>query len=252
MTPTQGRSQQQPADINHYQNTMMNLVYNVCSIVTMPIEMLLRPTFGSQYCPPTIQFFTSVMMTLLPLFSGIADGFSHMLPFMGFAHLTGMFGIATLSKLYFAGAFIHGFRIWRLMIHMEKEKISYYEGAALPIFRILPGSFFTVRIIYEPLFVLIVTLVLQNFFILQASAVHYLVIAAIMLAMKEYVSWFKSWQELRAIMDAAAAGPIIAKIIDNTATDDEYAQIHVARLSKNLPDGFRQSAADRMGRSFSA
>jgi hypothetical protein len=251
MTPMQGRPQQPPADINHYQNTMMNLVYNVCSIVTLPLEMLLRPQYGTRYCPPTIQFFTSVMMTLLPVLSGMADSFSHMLPFMGFTRLTGMFGIGTLSKLYFAGSFIQGFRIWRLMMSPQREKISHYEGAALPIFRVLPGSFFTVRIIYEPLFVLVMTLVLQNFFILQDSAVHYLVIAAVMLAMKEYVAWFKSWEALRDIMDAANTGPIIAKIVDNTATDDEYAQIHVASLPKDLSNEFRQSTADRLKRIFS-
>lgn len=35
------------------------------------------------------------------------------------------------------------------MIHMEREKHSLYEGPPLPFFRIIPGTFWMVRIIYE-------------------------------------------------------------------------------------------------------
>ncbi len=38
----------------------MNLVYNVCSIVTCPVEMALRPQYGSRYFPPIIMFFSAV------------------------------------------------------------------------------------------------------------------------------------------------------------------------------------------------
>jgi hypothetical protein len=145
MMPSQ-QSQQSPMDINRFQDGMINVVYNVCTIVTMPVEMVLRPQYGSRYFPPVIMFFTAVLMILLPVLSELAEGIGRMMPFMRFRGAVGLFGIGTFSKLYFLGSFIHGLRIWRRMIHMEREKHSVYEGPPLPIFRIIPGTFWMVRI----------------------------------------------------------------------------------------------------------
>lgn len=93
MMPTQGQGQQPPANINQFQDTMMNVVYNVCSIVTLPVEMALRPQYGSRYFPPVILFFSAVMMMVLPVLSEMASGFSRMLPFGGFQMESGMFGM---------------------------------------------------------------------------------------------------------------------------------------------------------------
>ena len=246
MMPSQRMNQQSPTDINHYQDMALNLVYNICSIVCAPVEMLLRPQYGTRYFPPIITALTAAMMMLLPLFSSIAD----MLPFGRFHGIAGLYGIGTLSKLYFTGGFIHGFRIWRRMIHIEREKNSLYEGPPLPIFNMLPGSFWIVRIIYEPIFVIIVALVLSNFFILQSSAVHYLIFAAIMLAMKQYCAWYMQWQFLRELMDMRNAGPIIAKIVDNTVSDDELATIHLASIPKNIPEDLRRDTALHIARAF--
>jgi hypothetical protein len=251
MNAPQGQSQQ-PMDINRFQDGMMNVVYNVCSIVTTPVEMVLRPQYGSRYFAPVIMFFTAVMMLLLPVLSSLAEGMGRMMPFMRFQGSVGLFGIGTFSKLYFLGSFIHGFRIWRRMIHMEREKYSPYEGPPLPIFRIIPGSFWMVRIIYEPVFVFTLSLVLPNFFILQPSAAHYLMLAAFLLAMKQYVAWYMQWQFLRGLMDMRNAGPIIAKLVDNTASEDDLAAIHLASLPKNLPEDLRRDTALHIARAFSA
>jgi len=251
MIPTQGSSQQSPMDIHSFEKAMMNVVYNVCSIVTMPVEMVLRPQYGSQYCPPVIMVFTAVMMIVLPVFSAMADGFSRMLPFARFHGTIGFFGIGTLSKLYFMGSFVHGLRIWTRMVKMERESISTSEGPALPIFRILPGGWWVVRIIWEPLFVFTLSLVLPNFFILQSSAAHYLMLAALALAMKQYTAWYMQWKFLRDLLDARNAGPIIAKIVDNTATEDELATIHLASIPKDIPDDLRRDTASHIARAFS-
>ena len=138
------------------------------------------------------------------------------------------------------------------MIHMEREKYSVYEGPPLPIFRILPGSFWLVRIVYEPVFVFMLSLVLPNFFILQPSAANYLMFAAVMLAMKQYVAWYMQWQFLRELMDMRNAGPIIAKIVDNSASEDELATIHLASIPKDIPDDLRRDTASHIARAFSA
>ena len=250
MTP-QATPQQSPMDINHLQNGMINLVYNFCSIFTTPVEMALRPFYGSRYFPPVIHFFSAVLMILLPVLSSLAEGFSHMVPFLRFQQAMGLYGIGSLSRWFFLGSFIHGVRIWRRMIHMEKEQHSLYEGPPLPIFRLMPGSFWLVRIVWEPLFVFILALELPNFFILQPSAAHYLEFAAAMLAMKQYVRWYMQWQFLRGLMDMRNAGPIIAKIVDNTATEDELATIHLASIPKDIPDDLRRGTASHIARAFS-
>ena len=252
MMPTQNQSPQSGANINQFQDTMMNLVYNVCSIVTCPIEMALRPQYGSRYFPPIITFFSAAMMIVLPIFFQLAEGFSHMIPFARFQPPSGMFGIGTLSRLFFLGSMLHGLRIWRRMLHMEREENSVYEGPPLPIFRIIPGSFWMVRIIYEPVFVFALSVVLPNFFILQSPAAHYLMLAALMLAMKNYVAWYRQWEFLRNMMDLRFAGPRIAKLVDNQATEDDLAPIHLASFPKNLPEDVRQAAASHIARAFSA
>lgn len=247
MTPNQSQG---PMDINHFQNGALNLVYNVCSIACCPVEMALRPQYGSRYFPPIILMFSAAMMIALPIFSELAETFGRMVPFMRFRGDAGMFGITTLSRLFFLGAFVHGLRVWRRMVHMDREEHSQFEGPPLPIFSLFPGSFWIVRILYEPIFVFALGVVLPNFFVLQASAAHYLMFAGVMLAMKQYCAWYIQWQFLRSLMDMRNTGPIIAKLVDNTATEDELATVHLASLPKNIPDDVRRDTADHLARAF--
>lgn len=239
------QSQQQGMDINRLQDVAANIVYNVCGIITMPVEMLLRPRYGSRYFAPIILLFSSAMMILLSAFSAIP------MPFMPFRGNVGLFGMGTLAKLYFLGLFVHGLRTWRRMIHMDREENSMFEGPPLPIFNLIPGSFWMVRILYEPIFVFALSIVLPNFFILQAGAAHYLTLAAFALALRQYAAWYMQWQFLRGLMDMRNAGPIIARFVDNTATDEDLATIHLASLPKNIPEELRRDTASRIARAFS-
>lgn len=239
--------QQQPTDINHFQDMMCNVVYNVCSIVVMPIEMILRPFYGSRYFPPTIMFFTAILMLILPLFSEVGSFLPHFVPVY---REMGLFGIGSMSKLFFFLSFIHGPRIWFRMINMHREKFSYFEGPPLPFFRWLPGTFWTTRIIWEPLFVFVIAIVLKNYFIIQPGLQTYLIIASVMLAMKHHVGWYIQWQFLRELLDGKNTGPVIASFIDNTATEDELAAVNLASLPKNLPDDLRRETAEHIARAY--
>jgi hypothetical protein len=77
-------------------------------------------------------------------------------------------------------------------------------------------------------------------------------VAAFMLAMKQYVAWYMQWQFLRGLMDMRNAGPIIAKLVDNTATEDELATIHMASIPKDIPDDLRRDTAAHIARAFSS
>jgi hypothetical protein len=244
------QQQQQGPSINSYERFAMNLVYNFCSVFTIPIEMLLRPAYGTRYFPPVVMFFTAILMMLLPLFSQLGSMAMGMVPFMRPAPVFGMFDIGTISQVYFVLSFVHGLRLWWKMTHVETERISTYEGPPLPFFRVLPGGFWIVRVIYEPLFVFALGAFLPRF-LLQPSASNFLMFSAVMLAGKQYVAWYGNWQAIREILDTKNIGPLIAKFVDNTATKDELATIHLASLPKNLPEDVRRETAAFIARTIS-
>ena len=95
MTPGQ---QQQPLDLNRLQDVAMNVVYNVCGIICMPVEMALRPFYGSRYFPPMMMMFSIFMMLALPLLESLMEGFGSMIPFAPRPSPVGLFGIGTLTN----------------------------------------------------------------------------------------------------------------------------------------------------------
>lgn len=251
MSPQISSQQQQSMSINQIQDFALNFVYNACSIVCLPVEMALRPTYGSRYVSPIVQFFTTGLMIMLPFFFGFAQFVGHMIPFAQFRGPVGLIGIGGISRLFFLGTFAHGFRVWRRMLDMSREENSLYEGPPLLFFRRLPFSFWVIRIVIEPAFVFTLSVVLPNFFILEPSAAHFLALSAICLAMKQYVAWYMQWQFIRGLLDSRHAGPIIAKIVEGRATQDEMARVHLASFPKNLPDDIRRAAAIHIAHAYS-
>jgi hypothetical protein len=134
---------------------------------------------------------------------------AHDLPFTHYRAPIGLFGIGSMSKLYFILSFIHGIRLWRLVVQMEKEKVSTFEGPPLFFFQLLPksSSFWFTRIVLEPFFVFIAATILGRLFIFQYGLTHYLQIAALMLAMKQLIEWNRAWEYLRILMDSLNLAP---------------------------------------------
>ena len=48
--------------LDQLENTALNVVDALCSIVSMPVELMLRPWHGTRYFPVSVRFFASVMM----------------------------------------------------------------------------------------------------------------------------------------------------------------------------------------------
>jgi hypothetical protein len=70
--------------------------------------------------------------------------------------------------------------------------------------------------------------------------------------MKQYIAWYRAWQYLRELMDAKFLGPIIARMIENNATAEDLATVHLASFPKNLPPEIRQAALTHIARVHSA
>jgi hypothetical protein len=189
--------------------------------------------------------FTWIFMMCLPLFS-IATGSRPFTP--GADASSGLFGLGTLSLLFFASHAIHGPRIWRRVVNMAREQHSEYEGDTLPFFVELPfgDRFWMVRLVYEPLLVLVAAIVLHLIPVFDLPAMIYLIIAAALLAVKNFLSWYQSRLHLRTLMDAKFAGPLVAKAASGKATEEELAQVHLAGFPKNVPADIRMAAIIEM------
>jgi hypothetical protein len=239
-------------NIEQFQNVAMNVVEGVCGILARPVELMIRPWHGTRYFPVPVIFFSTMLMIFLPLISAFTTATVQMIPFVRIQAPVGLFGLGSLSKLYFLLSFVHGIRLWRRMIHMSREEYSTYEGPPLPVFQLLPKSeshWFT-RMVMEPLVLLIVTTVLKRLLIVQPGLATYLQVAAFALAMKEFIAWYRAWEYLRILLDARFAGPIIAKMADNRASGDELAAVHLAGFPKDLSPDIRQSAIAHIARVF--
>jgi hypothetical protein len=236
------------------QDTAMNTVETFCSIFAMPVEVILRPRYGTRYFSPPIVFFSAAVMLFLPLISATATAVTNIVPFMArVVPAQAMFDLASFSKLYFLLCFVHGFRLYRRMLRMELEAHSEFEGPPLPFFHLIPGSksFWFTRIVLESAFVLIAAILLQNLFIIQSGLASFLEFAALCLAMKNFIGWYRGWEFLRKILDTRNAGPIIAKLVEDRATQDDLAQIHIASFPKNISPDLRQAAAAHIARVYS-
>ena len=242
-----------PMSIEQFHNFAINVVELVCSVFTMPVEIILHPQYGTQYFPIPVAFFSSVLMILLPAFASLANGLTHMIPFSGpAAPPPGLFGIGSLSALYFFLMLLHGLRLWRRMVYMELEKYSRYEGPPLPFFRLIPGSrsYWCSRIVLEPVFVFVLASVLENILLIQSGLSLYLHLSALMLVMRNFIGWFKHWKFIRDGMDNRIADPILAKLVENRASEEELASIHLAGFPKNLPPDLRKATAIHIARSY--
>jgi hypothetical protein len=239
--------------VEHLQNTGIDFVQTVSSVFCDGVEVILRPASGTRYTPPAVQFFSMTLMAVGSAILTLLSNFMQMIPLVQVHRQVGMFGLADYAKFYFLICAIHGVRKWRRMINPALELHSEYEGPALPFFRWLPNgsSFWFVRIVLEPVFVWLVSIVLADLFIAQQDLVIYLRVAAFALLAKNFISWFRAWEYIRKILDMRNAGPIIAKLVENDATPEELAPMHLASFPKNIDPQVRKAAAIQIAQRYS-
>jgi hypothetical protein len=247
------RQQSGNLNVAHLHNSALNIVEAACGVVSRPLELVLRPWHGTRYFPVPIIALSTLMLIVLPAISAMAAGIAAMIPFSHPARPVGIFDIMSFAKLYFLLSAIHCFRLYRRMVHMHLEDHSNFEGPALPFFQLIPWSrsFWLTRIVLEPAFVLLTAIVLQDLFIIQSGLAIYLQLAAVALAMKNFVSWYRAWEYLRDLLDARNAGPILASLVENKATDEELASINLASFPKDVSPEIRTQAAITIARAYS-
>jgi hypothetical protein len=238
--------------VEYLQSNAMELVYLICSVIAQPVEILLRPWYGTRYYPVPVTFFSAAMMLLLPGIMLLFSNFMRMIPLLHVPQPVGMFALGDDAKLYFLAQAVHGVRLWRRMIFMERETHSQYEGPALPLFQLLPKgkSFWFVRIVLEPAFVLVLAIVLQDLFIAQSNLALYLKLAALALLMKQFFAWFRAWEYIRQILDTRIAALSIARLAEGQASEAELEPLHLASIPQNIDPEIRKATIAHVARSY--
>lgn len=243
-----------PVDMLFNPDMAMNFVEGCCSVITRPVELIIRPLHGSRYFSPAVATISSAMMLVLPIFTSLATAAISMIPFTHMAMPVGLFSFAAFAKFYFLLSILQGARIAYLMLHPEQEEISWFEGPPLPFFHLLPkgDNFWFTRIALEPAFVFIAAMTLGHFYIFQSGLVAFFQFSAFALAMKNFIGFYRAWEYIRNILDTRNAGPIIAKMSMGTASQADLAPIHMASFPKNVSEDIRKSAVSHLARAYEA
>jgi hypothetical protein len=249
---TNKANQSNPLNLFELPDIALNMVEGFCSVISRPLDLFLRPWHGSRYCSVVVIFLCNAMMIFIPIFGAVTTGVISMIPLVHIPAPIGLFSMASFAKLYFLLSIIHGIRIYRLMITPSREMFSEWENEPLPFFYLLPkgNSFWFTRIVLEPAFVIVAAMVLGHMFIFQSGLVTFLQFSAMALAMKNFCGWFRAWQYIRDLLDMTFAGPLVAKLVDNTATEKDLAPLHIATLPKDLPEDMRKNTALHIARAF--
>jgi cbb3-type cytochrome oxidase subunit 3 len=237
----------QEIGVNHFRDKMWGTVYTAATVVSMPVEVIIRPFFGTRFFQP---YNAGLSLALLLLLSLLAKPFIP--PIMLAAHIqpppSGLYNILSLAQLFFFGMIFHTFRSFRRMRNLSLELNSTYEGPALPFFALLPGgkSFWMVRLVLEPIAVIVIAYTLNHLGIFDNQLEGYLIFAAICMATKSYLHWFKAWETIRKILDAKYLAPVLSGMINGTAEDNALDQFHYASFPKHLPPDVHRAAIQQL------
>jgi len=175
------------------------LIFNILRASCVPVELIFRRGFGERHFNLWLYLSGSLWLLLF------ASGFINIPKWLGYES-TGWvsnFVIFLIVGLFFSGSFL-----WELFLRkfrkIDGELHSRYDGNPLPFLYMLPFAKassgnpkeYFVRQVYEPLFLLVLGLILT--ITLNPQTGSWLFISALGMALKEYV---KSRQTRNAILD---------------------------------------------------
>jgi len=233
--------------VEDLQNRVMGVADFICSVISEPVEIIaVRPWYGTRYFPLPVKGFSLAMVILLP---GVASLFTDgpILPFLSPPPPRGMFGLGSFSELYLLVSFAQGIRVWRKILHPELEAHSQSAGPALPFFAWLwkGDSYYAVRIFWEPLFVWLLSIVLEDIYIIQHPLALYLRVAAFALMLKSTVAFHQEWEHFRIRRDVQVEAPRIAAFMNQQTAAGDDEPIPIAGYPEAVPDDARPTRPAR-------
>jgi hypothetical protein len=224
----------------------------VASVVGRPIELFLRWEHGSLYYGLPVVALSTFFMVAIPGALAALVAVMSMIPFVHPTPAVGLFSLWNFSEAFFLASIYHGFRIWKRVTRMHTEEFSEFEGPPLFIFQYLPwASFWKTRIVFEPLLVVLVAVILQDLYIIQANLAIFLEVSALALFMKSVAVYFRAYCYIRRFMDARNAAPILSQLAQGEVTEDQLAKLKLSAFPKDSPPDIRAQAAVSIARAYS-
>lgn len=193
-----------PGGAEMAQRYIRMVIIGGCNGFCLPLEMVLRPRYGTRYFLLTSYAWSwGVMQSWLAL-SWVIRIFRALAP--GIPAETRPVDMGTVLLIFYALFVYHVIRLRRLVVNMNLEKDSEMENSGWKLLRYLPsGKLWTrQRMVYEPVICAAMTIGLYRAEILAFPATAFLLIGSISLSLKATMIYWQGWEFVRGGRDAMA------------------------------------------------
>jgi len=220
-------------DPNQATRIALQFVKGFSDMLSLLIQLFLRPNFGSRYIHPFVGILAGLGNNMLFTFGVV----KHVT-----THSRGLIGVSTLVVLFWLATIFHTRRIFRRVMHPETEADSEEDGGSW--FR--HASWTRSRILYEPLSVFLAAIVFYALHITDLFASIYLAVMAIALAMKSSILWFEAWSVIRDLMDKQHRMPILESISQGKPAPETIGGFVLAGIPPSTSAKDRAAIAGKM------
>ena len=215
--------------------------------LTLPLDMILRPRFGSQYYSWT-QAMASVMAYKFALLvAALMTAALNELYFHKHYHWTAYTTVFWMLALWGAvGYTVH--RVARMVTHPEQEQDSQSDGPGLSIFRRLPhgNSWAWVRMVWEPLAVSLTATTLTLLGLIPYFFLPFLYVCCFALFMRAAVTYWNGWRYCRDMLDQINHAPVIQAIADGAEPPEKLGRTLFTSIPATTPPAQRKAIAMKM------
>lgn len=213
---------------------MVHLMCYMSGMAAVPADMVLRPSYGSQYINPLTQIGGILLMGAVAALDAVF-GSSHF--------FNGPIGMLFAFLVVLIIGCAHGRRVLLLMLNVDRESDSCVEGAPLGFFHRLPrSSWTTTRMFYEPLAVFCLAVVLFIVGAITPILACYMAFLSSMLFWRAVLVWYGAWVRVRDVIDDKSRASVLMKIMKTGVAPADMSPAIVSRIV----DAQQQIAAARI------
>ena len=191
------------------QRYMRMFIVGCCNGFCLPLEMVLRPRYGTRYFLLTSYAWSWGILQGWVILSWLIRAFRALAP--GIPAETRPVDMGTLLILFYVLFIYHVIRLRRLVVNMNLEKDSEMENPGWKLLRYLPrGKLWTrQRMVYEPIICIAFAVGMYRSEILALPAAAFIMIGGVCLSLKATMIYWQGWEFVRIGRDAMARTEIM-------------------------------------------
>lgn len=215
--------------------------------MTLPLDMLLRPKFGSQYYSWTQATTSLAFYKTALVMSGAGTAAANYLYFHT-SHKWPIYATLLCMVVLWSILACHVFRIYKLVIDPVKEHDSMTDGPPLPIFKLLPhgDNWAWVRMVWEPLAVCATATLMGLLGLVPYLFVPFLWACAFALFMRAAYTYWEGWRYCRELLDQINHAPIIQAIADGAQPPEKLGRTLFSSIPASTPPNQKKAIAMKM------